>query len=179
MYHAACADAAAVVDFGSGIYYSALAECDAGADICLGVYAYAGGDGSAGADIGESAHIDVVGEGDAIGDEAGLLDAAWSGREGRGGHLEQSRECLVGVVDADECGGDGLLGLEVAAHQHYRCPCIVDMMGVLGVGKESDGAGCGFFDFCKGRYCSLGISLDGAADHGCYLIGFKFHECII
>ena len=76
---------------------------------------------------------------------------------------QEAGNTLVGVVDTHEGGLDFLLELEVFIDQNDGGLGRVEVMCVLGIGKERDGAGNAFFYFGKGGYLGFGVAFNGSA----------------
>ena len=175
MYGAAVAYAAAVVYFGAGVDGGVVADGASGADVCLWIYFHASAELCAGTDVGEGTDVGVVGYFYTFADEARLLYARGLRLDELSGEVEQLRECHIWVVDADECSLYGVLGHEVAAHEHYRGACGVYIMGILWVGEKCECARGGAFDFGECFDDGIGGSFDGASQMLGYDFGCKLH----
>ena len=131
-------------------------------------------DGHAVANVGKCAHIYIIGQGSALAHMDGLLNAAFLGTLAVH-KVQQVCQCLVGVVNADECRLDLLLGLEVLVDQHSRGLGRVDEMRVFGIGQERQAAWCCLFYLCivvNHRRC---VTIDRAVNHCCKLLCSNFH----
>ena len=168
------ADAAAVVDTHAGIEETIFADCGALFHHAVGVDLGACADGDARADIGKGAHVNVVAESHIVfhtgqGMDAGtLLGHGFVERK-------QTRDGLIGIVDAHQGGRNGGFGHEIAIHEHDGRSRFVKMVGILGVGQEGECSGLPFFDFCKRIDGGFGVAFDRSAEVGGNLLRCKFH----
>lgn len=149
MEYTAVADFTAVINLDTGIDDCAVADGDIAADIGLGIYLRVIADTGAFADVGERTDIDVAADRGLVADIRGLLDACQDGLSSLRCEGHERRERGIRVVDADERGADGMLGHEIAAHQHDTRLGVVDMVGIFRICEKGDRAGTGFFDFGK------------------------------
>ena len=165
MDDAAASDLAAVIYLDARIEHRALAHLAAVADVCLGIYLGPGANHGPGADICERADVCIVGNLDPGSDERRLLDAALVDSGHLGDHVEQMGNGGIRVVDTYHRGLDGMLGHEVATHQHHRRRGVIDVMGVFGICQKRQGAGVPLLDLGEGADGDVGIALDIAAYH--------------
>ena len=168
------ADAATVVDAHAGIEEAILAHCGSLLDDAMGVNLCACTYADARADIGKGTDVDFFAErgigfhtGQGV-DAGALLGHGFVERK-------QTRDGLIGIVDAHQSGRNGSFGHKIAIDEHDGRSRFVEMMGILGIGQEGECSGLPFFDFGKGIDGGFGVTFDRSAEIGGNLLRCKFH----
>ena len=95
----------------------------------------------------------------------------------RGGiHLEQLGYTFIGILHPDERCADRLFKFHVLVNQNDGGLCFVDILGIFGIGKKSDGSLFAFFYLSKSVNNSIVIAFHTTANKVGYLFGCKLHH---
>ena len=129
------ADAAAMIDFNTGIQNDVVTQGHAITHINLRINLHIPADGHAIADVGKCADIDVIGQSSPLTDMNGLFHTALLGALAVH-EVQQVGQRLVGVLNADERGLDFMLRLKILADEYGRSLCGVDEMSIFGISKK-------------------------------------------
>jgi len=168
---------ARMVYAGAGIDYGVIAYHTAAAYVCLRIYLYILAQGNVLAYICERAYIRTLGQcqvGCYIGGRfyAYRLRIHYTVDYGK-----QSRQGGIRIVDTDESGLDGMLGLEILLHQYDRGLGFVQIMGIFGIRQETESSGTSFVDFAERIDFDSSVALHNASYLRGYKISRKFHVC--
>ena len=158
----------------SGMNGHAVAKLATLVDGHMGIDAAVVANDHAVADVGKRGDVAILSDGCRRRNECQRVDTRFLGPH-RVVELEQLGHALISVLHADERCGDGMFQFHLLVDKHNRRFCVVDEVGVFGIGEERDGSWCSFLDFCKSMHGGVLIAFDAALYELGYLFSCKLH----